>query len=212
MPQGVEPIRTSKPPADKIRKYGAEEFRATAEDDLERAKFWLKNTIRVLDELSCPPAECLKCAISLLKETAYQWWNTLISVVPRENVTWEFSQTEFKNKYINQRFLDQEKKEFLGLKQENLTREFIWLSKYAREWVPTEADMCKHFEEGLNEDIKLLIRILELMEFVVLADRAHNAEELSKKKKQAERVAQISGKRFMGKSQASTLKKSKKIP
>ncbi|KAA3474110.1 DNA/RNA polymerases superfamily protein [Gossypium australe] len=33
-------------------------------------------------------------------------------------------------------------------------REFVGLSKYAREWVPTEADMCKRFEEGLNEDIK----------------------------------------------------------
>ncbi|KAA3487575.1 ATP-dependent Clp protease ATP-binding subunit clpA CD4A, chloroplastic [Gossypium australe] len=60
--------------------------------------------------------------------------------------------------------------------------------------------MCKRFEEGLNEYIKLLIGILELRKFVVLADRAHKAEELSKEKKQAEREARISGKRFMGKS------------
>ncbi|KAA3462021.1 DNA/RNA polymerases superfamily protein [Gossypium australe] len=40
--------------------------------------------------------------------------------------------------------------------------QFVRLSKYAREWVPTEADMCKRFEEGLNEDIKLQIGILEL--------------------------------------------------
>ncbi|KAA3462633.1 Transposon Ty3-I Gag-Pol polyprotein [Gossypium australe] len=46
--------------------------------------------------------------------------------------------------------------------------------------------MCKHFEEGLNEDIKLLVRILELKEFVVLVDREHKVEELSKEKKQAE--------------------------
>ncbi|KAA3466061.1 reverse transcriptase [Gossypium australe] len=135
----------------------------------------------VLDELSCTQAECLKCLVSLLKDTAYQWWNTITSVVPRENVTWEFFQTEFRK-----------------------------LSKYAREWVPTKADMCKLFEEGLNEDIKLLIGILELREFVVLADRAHKIEELSKEKKQAEREAQISGKRFIGKTQSSALKKLKK--
>ncbi|KAA3462017.1 DNA/RNA polymerases superfamily protein [Gossypium australe] len=118
MPHGAKPVRTGKPSVDKIHKYGAEEFRATTEDDLERDKFWLENTIRVLDELSCTLAE---------------------------------------------------------------------LSKYARECILTEVVMCKHFEEGLNEDIKLLIGILKLREFVVLADRAHKAEELSKEKKQAER-------------------------
>ncbi|XP_052482987.1 uncharacterized protein LOC128036142 [Gossypium raimondii] len=42
--------------------------------------------------------------------------------------------------------------------------------------------MCKWFEDGLDEDIKLLVGILELKEFVVLVDRAHKAEELSKEK------------------------------
>ncbi|KAA3484585.1 Protein MCM10 [Gossypium australe] len=96
MPQGAEPVRIGKPLVDKIHKYGAEAFRATTEDDSERAEFWLENTIRI--------------------------------------------------------FLDQKKKEFLELKQGNMVVseyewEFVWLSKYAREWVPTEADMCKRFEE-----------------------------------------------------------------
>ncbi|KAA3473480.1 Gag-Pol polyprotein [Gossypium australe] len=41
----------------------------------------------ILDELSCTPEECLQCVVSLLKDSAYQWWNTIIFVVPRENVT-----------------------------------------------------------------------------------------------------------------------------
>ncbi|KAA3465939.1 Protein MCM10 [Gossypium australe] len=162
MPQGAKPVRTSKPHVDKIRKCGVEEFRAIADDDPERAEFWLENTIRVLDELSCTSAKCLKCAVSLLKDTTYHWWNTITSVVPRENIICEFFQTEFKKKYISQRFLDQKKKENLELKQGNMTvseykREFVQLSKYARAWVPTEADMCKHFEEGtkLVEHTKL---------------------------------------------------------
>ena len=40
----ANPILLNKPPVDKIRKYGAEEFRAT-NHDAERAKFWLENTI-----------------------------------------------------------------------------------------------------------------------------------------------------------------------
>ncbi|KAA3484536.1 26S proteasome non-ATPase regulatory subunit 1-like protein A-like [Gossypium australe] len=58
-------------------------------------------------------------------------------------------------------------KEFLELKQGHMTvtkyeREFVRLSKYARECVSTEAIMCKRFEDGLNEDITLLVGILEL--------------------------------------------------
>ncbi|KAA3469988.1 Protein MCM10 [Gossypium australe] len=117
VPQVVEFQLVSKPLVDKIHKYRAEEFRATVDDDLERAEFWLENTIRVCDELSCAPTESLKCAISLLRDTSYQWWSTLVSVVPRESVTSEFFQTEFQKKYISQRFLDQKHKEFLELKQ-----------------------------------------------------------------------------------------------
>ncbi|KAA3466673.1 Hexaprenyldihydroxybenzoate methyltransferase, mitochondrial-like protein [Gossypium australe] len=103
-------------PVDKIRKYGAEEFRSTTDDDAEKAKFWLENTIRVFDELSCSPADCLKCTVSLLKDTTYYWWKIITSVVSKENITWEFFQTDFRKKYICQRFLDQKRKEFLELK------------------------------------------------------------------------------------------------
>ncbi|KAA3473683.1 Histidine ammonia-lyase [Gossypium australe] len=56
----------NKPPVDKIRKYGAEEFRATSDDDAEKAEFWLENTIRVFDEMSLTPEESIKCVVSLL--------------------------------------------------------------------------------------------------------------------------------------------------
>ncbi|KAA3481121.1 zf-CCHC domain-containing protein/RVP_2 domain-containing protein [Gossypium australe] len=46
--------------------------------------------------------------------------------------------------------------------------------------------MCKRFEDELNEDIRLLVGVLELNEFVVLFDLACKAEELSKEKRKAE--------------------------
>ena len=191
MPQGVDMIKFHRTPVDRIRKQGAEEFRANIDDDAEKAEFWLENSIRVFDELSCTPEECLKCATSLLRDSAYNWWKTLISVVPKERVTWEFFQEEFRKKYISERFIDQKCKEFLELKQGNMTvseyeREFVRLSKYAREYVPTEAKMCRRFEDGLNEDIKVFVGILELKEMVVLVDRACKAEQLLKEKKKVE--------------------------
>ncbi|KAK5812033.1 hypothetical protein PVK06_027428 [Gossypium arboreum] len=204
VPQPPFPTNTNKPPVDRIRKHGATEFKATDSDDAEQAEFWLDNTIRVLDELSCTPDECLKCTISLLRDSAYYWWNTLISVVPREQETWEFFQTEFRKKYISQRFIDQKWKEFLELKQGSMSvtdyeRKFVRLSRYARECISSEAVMCKHFEDGLNDDIKLYVGILEIREFVVLVERACKAEELSKEKRKADMGAKEFRKRSSGK-------------
>ncbi|KAA3473440.1 Transposon Ty3-G Gag-Pol polyprotein [Gossypium australe] len=67
--------------------------------------------------------------------------------------------------------------------------------------------MCKRFEEGLNEEIRLLVGIIELKEFVVLFDRACKAEELCKEKRKADFEARDSRKRFTGKSHQSTSKK-----
>lgn len=69
----TDTVRREKPPVDKIRKQGVEEFRATKDDDTGKAKFWLKNTIKVFDELSCTPEECMKCVVSLL-----QTWPTIV--------------------------------------------------------------------------------------------------------------------------------------
>ena len=65
-------------------------------------------------------------------------------------------------------------------------REFFRLSRYARECVSSEAIMCKRFEDGLNEDIKMFVGILEIREFVVLVERACKAEELGKEKREVD--------------------------
>ncbi|XP_017647665.1 uncharacterized protein LOC108487830 [Gossypium arboreum] len=175
-PRVVEPVRLGKAPIVKLRKYGAEEFRATLDDDPERAKFWLENTMRVLDDLSCTLEEILKCVVSLLKDT--------------------------------------KRKEFLELKQGDRTvskygREFVRLSQYVNERVLREVEMCKRFEEGLNEEIKLLIGILEIREFAALADRAKKAEGLNNERKQAKRETQVSSKRTSSKAHSFPTKKSR---
>ncbi|XP_012472336.1 uncharacterized protein LOC105789513 [Gossypium raimondii] len=73
-------------------------------------------------------------------------------------------------------------------------REFLRLSKYARECILTKVAMCTRLEDGLNEDVKLLVGILELKEFVVLVDRAQKAEKLSKVKRKVDTEARDSRK------------------
>ncbi|KAA3480570.1 Protein MCM10 [Gossypium australe] len=89
-----------------VAPQGAEEFRANIDDDPEKAEFWLENSMRVFDELSCTPVESLKCDVSLLRDSVYRWWKTLTSVISRERVTWGFFLEEFRKKYISQRFID----------------------------------------------------------------------------------------------------------
>ncbi|KAA3472669.1 DNA/RNA polymerases superfamily protein [Gossypium australe] len=69
--------------------------------------------------------------------------------------------------------------------------------------------MCKRFEDGLNEDMKLVVGILELKEFVVLVNRACKAEELGKEKRKAEFKARDLRKRSMNKPYQFSSKKSR---
>ncbi|KAA3466819.1 cyclic nucleotide-gated cation channel beta-1-like [Gossypium australe] len=73
--------------------------------------------------------------------------------------------------------------------------------------VPTEAIVSKRFEDGLNEDIKLFVAVLELKEFVVLVEGACKAEELVKEKRKAEIESRDSRKRQWNKSFQSSSKK-----
>lgn len=62
-------------------------------------------------------------------------------------------------------------KEFLELEQGNRSvveyeREFVYLSKYARKFVSTDEEMCVRFEDGLNDEIKLLVGAMEIRELV----------------------------------------------
>ena len=72
---------------------------------------------------------------------------------------WELFVQEFKAKYIIEMYRETKWKQFLTLKQRNLSvveyeKEFSHLSKYAPESVLTEAFQCRQFEYGLNESIK----------------------------------------------------------
>ncbi len=55
-------------------------------------------------------------------------------------------------------------------------REFIRLSRYVRETVPTETERCRRFKEGLNDNIKVMITALEIMDFAKLVDATSKVE------------------------------------
>ncbi|XP_040939013.1 uncharacterized protein [Gossypium hirsutum] len=119
------------------------------------------------------PDDFLICDILLLTEEAYSWWSTIVAVVLREKISWEFFQTEFKKKYVRKKYLEKKMREFLELHQGNRSvaeyeREFVYISKYAREIVPTEEEMCIQFEDGLDDEIRMMIEEFHKRGFVKL--------------------------------------------
>ncbi|XP_012468821.1 uncharacterized protein LOC105786893 [Gossypium raimondii] len=143
---------------------------------------------RVFAELLCTPEVCLRCAVSLLKDEAYLWWDTLSMMVSNDRVIWDFFQNKFKKKYDRRLFINRKEKEFLELKQGNwdiaeYEREFIQLSKYAHNIVSNEEEMCIKFEDGLNDEICMAVAALKLWELVELSERAQKVEEICKSKR-----------------------------
>ncbi|KAL5828107.1 hypothetical protein ACOSQ4_019904 [Xanthoceras sorbifolium] len=84
---------------------------------------------------------------------------------------------EFRRKYVGRIYIENMKKEFMNLKQRQMTvteyeREFIKLSKYATEMVTTEENKCRRFEDGLNDYIRLQVAAFEMIDFPRLVSAA----------------------------------------
>ncbi|XP_040968587.1 uncharacterized protein [Gossypium hirsutum] len=164
-----------------VRKYGVTKFQGLKGADPSVAENWIETTKRVLQQLDCTPRESLICAISLLQGEAYLWWESVVRHLPDDQVTWDLFQKEFQKKYIGELYIEEKKQEFLVLKQGNMSvldyeREFSRLSRYALEYVPTEADSCKRFLRGLRDEIKIQLVSLKITELVDLVERAKMIE------------------------------------
>ena len=107
----------------------------------------------------------------------------MVRHLPGDQVTWDLFQKEFQKKYIGELYIEEKKQEFLVLKQGNMSvldyeRESSRLSRYALEYVPTEADSCKRFLWGLRDEIKIQLVSLKITELVDLVERAKMIEQV----------------------------------
>ena len=87
-------------------------------------------------------------------------------------------------KFITDAYREAKYKQFMNLKQRNLTvaeyeKEFSHLSKYAPEPILTKAFRSRQFEDGLNESIKryiVVVTSLQLVNFYQLVQAAMRVE------------------------------------
>nr|XP_012466477.1 unnamed protein product [Gossypium raimondii] len=116
-----------------------------------------------------------------------------------KRVTWDLFQKEFQKKYVGELYIEDKRQEFLMLKQGNLSvvdyeLEFSRLSRYASEFIPTEADSCKRFLRGLRDEIRVQLVSHRITEFVDLVERAKMVEQVLGLDKKPE-IARSTGKR-----------------
>ena len=93
---------------------------------------------------------------------------------------------EFRAKYVTEMYRESKWKQFLNLKQRNLSvaeyeKEFNHLSKYAPELALTESFRCRQFEDGLHDSIKRYLvpmTFLQRVNFYQLIQAAMKVERL----------------------------------
>ena len=149
----LDRLTTPKASINMVRRHEAEEFHGTSMEEFDKVEYWLEKLQRVFEEVRCPSDQRVSCAVSLLQSEAYDWWKLMLkSSRILDPMPWEFFVQEFKAKYFTEMYRKTKWKQFLTLKQRNLSvaeyeKELSHLSKYAPESVLTEAFRCTQFED-----------------------------------------------------------------
>ena len=128
----------------------------------------------------------VKCAVSLLQGAAYDWWKLVLRnpLLP-EPISWDFFVREFQTKYVTDDYKETKWKQFLNMKQGNLTvaqyeNECSRLSKYAPELVLTETFQCSQFEDGLKESLKRYLTAVTSLQAVNFYQLVHAKMKIEK--------------------------------
>ena len=100
---------------------GVRTFAGSPDGASTEAEAWLWDTERRMDQLGLEPARKYLGAVSMLDGNAHVWWESVVSSVPAERLTWEFFRERFRSRFIGERFLRRMRQEFQNLKQGSRT-------------------------------------------------------------------------------------------
>jgi hypothetical protein len=128
---------------------------ASSSDPLH-ADDWLKSVEKMLNIAQCSNREKVLHASGRLTGPAADWWDSYVAAHDNaDTIAWAEFTTQFINYHISIGLMKIKKKEFLSLKQSNMSvseyrDRFIQLSRYAPDEVDDDERKQEHFKEGLN--------------------------------------------------------------
>ena len=185
MARVLDRLTAPKAPIDMIRGHEAEEFHGSNMEESDKADLWLEKLQRIVEEVRCLLNQRVTCVVSLLQGSVYDWWKLVLRCLRLPDpIPWEFFIQDFRAKYVSDMYREIKWKQFMNLKQRNLSvvefeKEFNHLSKYAAESVLTKAFWCRQFEDGLNESKKRYlahVTIIQQVNFYQLVQAAMKVE------------------------------------
>ncbi|KAA3485151.1 DNA/RNA polymerases superfamily protein [Gossypium australe] len=133
-----------------------------------------------MDDLDFIAEEKLKGVVSFLRDEAYQWWLTVKEGTPVDRIDWDFFKASFQGKYVGASYVDAQRKAFLNLVQGSKSVS----NRYARGIVATDYEHCVRFEDGLRDELRVLIAPQRERDFAVLVEKVKIAEEVKLTEKQ----------------------------
>ena len=124
-----------------------------------------------------------KVALNLFSGSAVQWWKGRRAVYGNAELTWTEFRKIFLEKYVSLTYINQMKSEFLKLVQGTDTvsvyaQKFDEYSRYAPEYVSTEADRIWKFREGLKMRIRTYIAAAAAKTYQEVVEQALEQERL----------------------------------
>jgi hypothetical protein len=144
------------PPWDKHREFMSHKPPTfSSSPDPLHADDWLKSVEKMLNIAQCSDREKVLYASSRLTGPATDCWDSYTAAHDAANtITWTEFATQFRNYHIPAALMKIKKKEFLSLKQGNMSvseyrDKFIQLSRYAPDEVADDERKQEHFMEGL---------------------------------------------------------------
>jgi hypothetical protein len=161
---------TTLPPRDKHREFMSHKPPTFASSpDPIHADDWLKSVEKMLNIAQCSDREKVLYASGRMTGPAADWWDSY--------VTWAEFTTQFRNYHIPAGLMKIKKKEFLSLKQGNMSvseyrDKFIQLSRYAPNEVADDERKQEHFIEGLNGSLLYALVAHTFPSFQRLLDKA----------------------------------------
>ena len=170
-------------PYERFRKYGPSSFSRSA-GPIEAVN-WITGMERIFSIMEVSDNQRVALATFMLEGDAqYLWEATQRRLDPNSShiITWaEFTQA-FYNKYFPASFRRAKEREFLNLKQGDLSVaeyevKFTKLSRFAPTLVSDETSKCSRFLDGLNLNMRSRVSVLEIPLFADLYNKAIITEE-----------------------------------
>jgi hypothetical protein len=143
-----------------------------------QADDWLKTVDKMLNIAQCTDREKVLYASGRLTGLAADWWDSYCAAHAAANtITWAEFSTQFRNYHIPASLMKIKKKEFLSLKQGNMTvseyhDKFIQLSRYAPDEVADDERKQEQFMEGLIGPLQYQLVSHTFSSFQRLLDKA----------------------------------------